>query len=108
MQDICKFELKISVIPNELEKYMAFTINKNLIFIDSMQFMSSSLDILLKNLSDNDFKAFVLCFFGGFFFNFFQFFFFFFLPNYSPSKIIKNGFYYIKKYLLVLKILKFL
>ena len=76
MQDICKFELKISVIPNELEKYMAFTINKNLVFIDSMQFMSSSLDILLKNLSDNDFNACVLCFFFQFFifFNFFIFF----------------------------------
>ena len=35
---------------------MAFTINKNLIFIDSMQFMNSSLDVLVKNWSDNDFK----------------------------------------------------
>ena len=35
---------------------MAFTINKNLVFIDSMQFMNSSLDSLVKNLSDNDFK----------------------------------------------------
>ena len=35
---------------------MAFTINKDLIFIDSMQFMNSSLDALVKNLSDNDFK----------------------------------------------------
>ena len=35
---------------------MAFKINKNLIFIDSMQFMNSSLDTLVKNLSDNDFK----------------------------------------------------
>ena len=34
---------------------MAFTINTNLIFIDSMQFMNSSLDSLVKNLSDNDF-----------------------------------------------------
>ena len=48
--------LKISVIPNGLEKYMAFTINKNLAFIDSMQFMNSSLDRLVKNLSDKDFK----------------------------------------------------
>ena len=39
-----------------LEKYMAFTINRNLAFIDSMQFMNSSLDLLVKNLSDNDFK----------------------------------------------------
>ena len=35
---------------------MAFTINRNLVFIDSMQFMNSSLDLLVKNLSDNDFK----------------------------------------------------
>ena len=35
---------------------MAFTIKKNLVFIDSMQFMNSSLDLLVKKLSDNDFK----------------------------------------------------
>ena len=35
---------------------MAFIINNNLVFIDSMQFMNSSLDALVKNLSDNDFK----------------------------------------------------
>ena len=35
---------------------MAFTINANLVFIDSMQFMNSSLDSLINNLSDNDFK----------------------------------------------------
>ena len=35
---------------------MAFTINRNLVFIDSTQFMNSTLDSLVKNLSDNDFK----------------------------------------------------
>ena len=35
---------------------MAFTIDRNLDFIDSMQFMNSSLDSLVKNLSDNVFK----------------------------------------------------
>ena len=35
---------------------MAFTITKSLVFIDNMQFMNSSLDALVKNLSDNDFK----------------------------------------------------
>ena len=35
---------------------MAFTINKNLSFIDSMQFMNSSLDALVKKLTDNGFK----------------------------------------------------
>ena len=33
--------------------------NKNLVFIDSMQFMNSSLDELVKNLSDEDFKYLV-------------------------------------------------
>ena len=35
---------------------MAFFKNKNWVFIDSMQFMNSSLDKLVKNLSDEDFK----------------------------------------------------
>ena len=50
-----KFDLKIKVMPNALEKYMAFFLNKNSVFIDSMQFMNSSLDKLV-NLSDKDFK----------------------------------------------------
>ena len=54
-----KFNLKINVIPNGLEKYMAFLLNKNLVFIDSMQLMNSSLDKLVKNLSDEDFKYLV-------------------------------------------------
>ena len=47
---------RINLIPNGLEKYMTFTINKNLVFIVSEQFMNYSLDALVKNLSDNDFK----------------------------------------------------
>ena len=51
LREESKFDLKVSVIPIELEKYMAFTINNNLVFIDSMQFMKSSLDALVKKLS---------------------------------------------------------
>ena len=51
--------MKINVTPNGLEKYMAFFLNKNLVFVDSMQFMNSSLDKLAKNLSDKDFKYLV-------------------------------------------------
>ena len=54
--ELNKFDVKIEVIPNRLEKYMTFFLNKNLVFIDSMQFMNSSLEKLVKNLSDNDFK----------------------------------------------------
>ena len=53
------FDVKISVIPNSLEKYMAFFLNKNLVFIGSISFMNSSLDKLVKNLSDEDFKYLV-------------------------------------------------
>ena len=56
IKEVDNFDVKVSVIPNGLEKYMAFTINKNSVFIDSMQFKNSSLDSLVKNLSDNDFK----------------------------------------------------
>ena len=56
IKEISKFDVKVSVIPNGLQKYMAFTINKNLVFVDSMQFMNTGLDSLVKNLSDNDFK----------------------------------------------------
>ena len=56
IKEIRKFDVKVSVIPNGLEKYVAFTINTNLIFIDNIQFMNSSLDSLIKNLLDNDFR----------------------------------------------------
>ena len=48
--------MKIDVIPNRLEKYMVFMLNRNLVFTDSMEFMNSSFKKLVKNLSDNDFK----------------------------------------------------
>ena len=54
-----KFDVKITVILNGLKKYMKFFLNKNLVFIDSMQFMNSSLDTLVKNLSDEDSKYLV-------------------------------------------------
>ena len=42
------FDVKIDEIPNGLEKYMAFILNKNLVFIDRMKFMNSSLEKLKK------------------------------------------------------------
>ena len=56
MPKISKFDVKISAKPNGFEKCMAFTINNNLVFTDSMQVMNSSLNKLAKNLSDNGFK----------------------------------------------------
>ena len=54
--ELDKFDVNINVIPNGLEKCMAFFLNKNFVFIDSMQFMNFSLDKLIKDLSDEDFK----------------------------------------------------
>ena len=56
--ELNKFDMKIDVIPNRLEKYMTFFVNKNLAFIESMQFMNSSLKNLVRKLSDINFKYF--------------------------------------------------
>ena len=55
-KDLSKFNCKISVITNGLENYMNFTLNRDIVFIDSMLFMKSSLDKFVKKLSDDDFK----------------------------------------------------
>ena len=57
--ELHKFNLKVDVIPNGLEKYMAFFLGRDLVFIDSMQFMNYSLDKLVKNLVDKGFKYLV-------------------------------------------------
>ena len=51
-----KFNCKVRVIPNGLENYMSFSRDRNIVFIDSMLFIKSSLDKLVKNLGDGDFK----------------------------------------------------
>ena len=57
MQELGKFNFKINVILNGWEKYMSFSINNKLNFIDSVQTLSSSsLDSLVKNLNKDDFK----------------------------------------------------
>ena len=43
-------QMNINAIPNNMEKYMAFMLGKHLTFLDSFQFMSSSLDKLASNL----------------------------------------------------------
>ena len=56
-KELSKFNCKISVTPNGLQKYVSFTLNNNIDFIDSMLFMKSSLDKLVKNLGSEDFKS---------------------------------------------------
>ena len=48
--------IDIQVIPKSSEKYMSIIINRNIAFLDSLQFYTASLDTLAGNLQDNDFK----------------------------------------------------
>ena len=56
MQELGKFNLKTSVTLNGLERYMSFTINNKLIFIERFHYLSSSLDSLVKSLNNDRFK----------------------------------------------------
>ena len=56
VEELVKFNLKITVISNGIEKYISFTVNNNLSFIDSFQFLRSSLESLVKNLNKDGFK----------------------------------------------------
>ena len=46
-------QMNINAIPNNMEKYMAFMLGNHLTFLDSFQFMSSSLDKLVSNLPND-------------------------------------------------------
>ena len=51
-----KTQMNINAIPNNTEKYMAFMLGNNLVFLDSFQFMSSGLEKLVSNLPRQSFK----------------------------------------------------
>ena len=69
MQELGRFNKEINIIPNNMEKYMSFSVgtayeyeskgktvkgtNHNLTFIDSFQFMSSGLSELVDNLKNS-------------------------------------------------------
>ena len=46
-----KCQMNINSIPNNMEKYMAFMLGNHLTFIDSFQFMMSSLEKLVTNIT---------------------------------------------------------
>ena len=48
MNAMNKSDVNVSVIPNGLEKYMVFAINKDVVFIDNKEFMNYSLEKLVK------------------------------------------------------------
>ena len=51
-----KCQMNINAIPNNMEKYMAFMLGNHLTFLDSFQFMSSSLEKLVSNLPRESLK----------------------------------------------------
>ena len=57
MKKLEKFNLKKKFIPNGPEKYISFTVRNKLSFTESFQYLSSSLDSLVKNLSQDDFQS---------------------------------------------------
>ena len=46
--------MNINCIPNNMEKYLAFMLGNHLVFLDSLQFMNSSLDMLVSNITKCD------------------------------------------------------
>ena len=50
MQGVAELGERIEVIANNMQKYMSFRVGKQLVFIDSTQFMRSSLENLVENL----------------------------------------------------------
>ena len=57
IKELSKFNCNINVIPNELEKFMSFSLGKNIVFIDSMLFLNSSLDKLVNNLNKSKYLS---------------------------------------------------
>ena len=49
-------KMQINAIPNNMEKYLSFMLGNHLVFLDSFQFMSSSLDKLVNNLPKDELK----------------------------------------------------
>ena len=53
MSQLSKLNFKINIIPNGLQKYFSFNINNKLVLYGSFQFLSFSLNSLVK-ISDKD------------------------------------------------------
>ena len=55
-KEINNFDVDIDVIPKAIDEYMSILVNRQITFIDSLQFYNTSLDTLASNLNDEDFK----------------------------------------------------
>ena len=58
-KELNSFDVDISVIPKGIDKYMSIIVNRHITFKDSIKFYNSSLDTLVSNLNDEDFKYLV-------------------------------------------------
>ena len=58
-KELNNFDLDVDVISEGIEKYMSIIVNRNITFIDSLQFYNASLNTLVSNLNDEDFKYLV-------------------------------------------------
>ena len=52
MQELDKFNFKINIIPNGLEKYMSFNINDKL-FIDSFQIIFRAFNFIIRSITSD-------------------------------------------------------
>ena len=53
-------DIDIQVIPKINERYMSIIVKRNIIFLDSLQFLKASLNNLAENLEDKDFTHLLL------------------------------------------------
>ena len=51
-----ELNIDIQVLPKTNERYMSIIVNRNIVFLDSLQVCKTSLDCLARNLEDKDFK----------------------------------------------------
>ena len=55
-KELNNFDVDIALIPKGIDKYISIIVNRQITFIDSLQFYNSSLDTLVSNLNNEDFK----------------------------------------------------
>lgn len=59
IQEICNFDKSMNVVPNAIERYMAFMTGKRWVFNDSIQFMNWGLESVVENLGETKFINFL-------------------------------------------------
>ena len=55
-KELNNFNVDIDVIPKGIDNYMSIIVNRHITFMDLLQFYNGSLDTLVSNLKDEDFK----------------------------------------------------